>query len=216
MQHDETESMVATCGSEKLIEAIAPEVDLVNAAAIQPVNATIAYDEARLAYAVVPEVEGTALDLNKVADQVKEDVKTLSPKITVTKDATLSPTVFKDDERLAAAVDEANVMIKADLPQGATPSAPSALTRASMARKSLSQVAFMAGKSTATPFARRLPTPSWPVRSARSMFPCCRAGSGSPSSGAEIGATAIAISILASSMPTFTMMRVRSFGKPIS
>ena len=90
MQHDETESMVATCGSEKLIEAIA-------------------------AYAVVPEVEGTALDLNKVADQVKEDVKTLSPKITVTKDATLSPTVFKDDERLAAAVDEANVMIKADL-----------------------------------------------------------------------------------------------------
>lgn len=115
MQHDETESMVATCGSEKLIEAIAPEVDLVNAAAIQPVNATIAYDEARLAYAVVPEVEGTALDLNKVADQVKEGVKTLSPKINVTKDATLSPTVFKDDERLAVAVDEANVMIKADL-----------------------------------------------------------------------------------------------------
>ena len=47
MQHGaETESMVATCGSEKLIEAIASEVDLVNAAAIQPVNATIAYDEA--------------------------------------------------------------------------------------------------------------------------------------------------------------------------
>lgn len=114
-QHDETESMVASCGPEKLIEAISPEVERVNEAAIQPVDATIAYDEALSAYTVVPEVEGTALDLDKVAEQVKEGVKILSPKVVVTKEATLKPTIFKDDERLAAAAEEANVMIKADL-----------------------------------------------------------------------------------------------------
>ena len=206
-------------------------------------------------------MEGTALDLNKVADQVKEGVKTLSPKITVTKDATLSPTVFKDDERLAVAVDEANVMIKADLEimmEGnlvteVTPSLISSwITVSPDVTVTFDDAGFTAWVDQVAAGCNTVGTERaytrldqrkgnhclrWRLRLGNQQrhprtavtdavmagtvgtidVPVLQSGRiGSPSSGAEIGATAIAISILASSMPTFTMMRVRSFGKPIS
>ncbi len=114
-QHDESEAMVATYGTDKLVAAVTPAVDLVNEQAIWPQDATIGFDDKLNAFSVVPETYGTALDAEKVADQVLQGTKTLSPNIVVTKDATVQPQVFEDDPRLDAAVDEANVMIKADL-----------------------------------------------------------------------------------------------------
>ncbi|WP_241157219.1 L,D-transpeptidase family protein [Adlercreutzia sp. ZJ242] len=113
--HDETESLVASYGSTALADAVNAEVAKVNEGAVLPADATIAFDAEKGAFAVVPEVAGTALDAEKVIEAITEGAMQFEPKITLTPEVLLQPTVLKDDPRLAAAVEEANGMVKADL-----------------------------------------------------------------------------------------------------
>lgn len=114
-QHDEASTLAATYSTTGLADVVAAEVAAVNEDATQPVNATIAFDAAKGAFAVVPESVGTALDADAVIEAITEATMQLEPKVVLTKDVLLQPTVFSDDERLAKAVDEANAMVKADL-----------------------------------------------------------------------------------------------------
>ena len=85
-----------------------------NASAEQPVNATIAYDPDQGAFAVQPESAGTALDADQIVRKADEALAVLNPKVTLTAEDLLKPTVLSTDAALATATANANTMIAAE------------------------------------------------------------------------------------------------------
>lgn len=114
-QHDETDKLVARYNESGLEKAVRGAVDEFNAAAVQPVNATVAYNADQRAFAVQPEVEGTALDADAVVKVADEALAKLEERVTLTEDFLLKPTVFSSDQKLTTAADQANTMIQSDL-----------------------------------------------------------------------------------------------------
>lgn len=114
-EHDETDALAATYSSTGLADAVNAEVSAFNETATQPTNATIAYNEAVGGFSAVPEQVGTAIDANAVVDAITEGAMRFESRIKLTDEVLLQPTVLSDDDRIKAAVDEANAMIKADL-----------------------------------------------------------------------------------------------------
>lgn len=113
-QHDQTEKLSLAFSDTKVKEAVRAAVDSHNASAAGPTNASIAFDQAKGAYAVTPEKIGTKLDSDAVTDAAMKAVSSLSATLTVGGDFLQKPTVISDDPRLATAADSANAMIKAD------------------------------------------------------------------------------------------------------
>lgn len=113
--HDETGMLAASYNESGLEEVVRVAVEEFNASRTAPINATIAFDENINAFAVVPEVEGTMLDVQAVIDAVDHAVVSLDESVRLTSDELQQPTVFSDDERLDAAIEQANKMITADL-----------------------------------------------------------------------------------------------------
>ena len=114
-EHDETDKLVAVSNGTGLADVVRAAVDEFNATAEQPVNATIAYDADQGAFAVQPESIGTALDADAIIKAADEALAVLNPKVTLTSDQLLQPTVLSTDQALAAAVANANTMITANL-----------------------------------------------------------------------------------------------------
>lgn len=113
--HDETDALVASFGSSELADAVNAAVDEVNASAVLPTDAAIAFSSEADAFVIIPEVAGTALDAQKVIEKITVGAMRFDTKITITTEELLQPSILQDDERLAAAVEQANEMIKADL-----------------------------------------------------------------------------------------------------
>lgn len=113
--HDETDKLVAVSNGTGLENAIRSAVEEFNASAEQPVNATIAYDPDQGAFAVQPESAGTALDANQIVRKADEALAVLNPKVTLTAEDLLKPTVLSTDAALATATANANTMIAAEL-----------------------------------------------------------------------------------------------------
>lgn len=114
-EHDETDRLVARYNETGLEEAVRDAVGQFNASAVAPENATVSYDEAAGSFSIVPEQIGTALDADAVVEAADSALAALDEQVTLTEDHLLQPSIFESDTRLAAAVDEANTMIGADL-----------------------------------------------------------------------------------------------------
>ncbi len=114
-EHDETRALAATCATEDILEKVAPEVEVLNADATMPVNATIAFDADKGAFEIVPETYGSALDPKAIADEVALGVVTFDSVIALDDESLVQPTVFRDDPRLATACERADTLVTADL-----------------------------------------------------------------------------------------------------
>ena len=114
-EHDETDRLVARYNETGLEEAVRDAVGQFNASAVAPENATVSYDEAAGSFSIVPEQIGTALDADAVVEAADSALGALDEQVTLTEGHLLQPSIFESDTRLAAAVDEANTMIGADL-----------------------------------------------------------------------------------------------------
>ena len=112
--HDETASLVASYQTTELADALAAAAAEVNATAEPPVSATVAFDEARGAFVVVPEQYGTAIDPDKLVDEVSAQAAVLKPRIEVSADVLAQPEVVRGDPLLDEALAQANALIAAD------------------------------------------------------------------------------------------------------
>lgn len=113
--HDETGKLAAQYNESGLEETVRAAVDAFNANKTQPVNATIAFDEALGAFAVVPEQPGTALDVDAVISAVDNAVISLEESVELTAEDLQQPTLLSTEPKLRTAVEQANSMITADL-----------------------------------------------------------------------------------------------------
>ncbi len=112
-EHDETESLVASYATNDLSGILAAAADQVNASAKAPVNAAIAFDETKGAYVITPEEGGTMINPEALAEVVSAKAAVLTPVITVDSSVLQTPTVYRDDPRLAEALEAANQLVRA-------------------------------------------------------------------------------------------------------
>lgn len=100
----------------KLLEAIAAAVDVHNADATGPINATGAYNGDTRQFEVVEQKLGTAVDAERTASKVAAEAKALSPSVTLGNDELVQPTVSADSPELASAIEKANAMLAVEIP----------------------------------------------------------------------------------------------------
>lgn len=106
--HDIQASSGATFDRDKLRQIIAPVVEKYNKNATQPVNATVSLDGASQQYVVVPEKNGTAIDMDKVVTDIADKLEGLPSRITLDSQIRVQPSVTKDNQQLVAAAQTAN------------------------------------------------------------------------------------------------------------
>lgn len=104
-----------TFDQDKLTTLVSDAVDAVNATATQPVNATIAYDQASSKFTVQPETYGTAIDKDLLVSEVSKDIDALEASITLGDESLLKPAVLKDDATLAESAAKANAYLTTTL-----------------------------------------------------------------------------------------------------
>ena len=106
----------ATFDGDKLRSLIEQQVSALNANATAPTNATIGFDEGSQQYVVVAEKPGSQLDLDRVVAAVSDQIGALPASIVLDDSVYAKPEVTKEDESLAAAAQNANRFMSADIP----------------------------------------------------------------------------------------------------
>ncbi|WP_165044663.1 L,D-transpeptidase family protein [Adlercreutzia sp. ZJ138] len=109
--HDVSEALVMTHDKTQLNDKVTVAVEEYNAEAEPPVNAALAYDEALDRFVISSEQVGTALDPEAVLSAIDQAILTFDSTLELTDNELLQPTVFSDDEALAAAEGAANAMV---------------------------------------------------------------------------------------------------------
>lgn len=104
-----------TLDEELLAQVVGDAVKAFNDTAEPPTNATASYVEKDKAFAIVDEAVGTALDAERVGEEVMVACRSLRGDIELDKAALLQPTVVAGDERLVKAVEQANATLGKDL-----------------------------------------------------------------------------------------------------
>lgn len=112
--HDCTESFTKSMHADGIEEIVSTQVEALNAQAVQPVNATVGFDEAAGKFVGIEEVKGTAVDPEALKETILEGLLHLEDKIVLTDEVLIQPTIFIDDPRIQAAADQANEYTKAD------------------------------------------------------------------------------------------------------
>lgn len=113
--HDASAALADALSATDLAEVVQKAVDEVNAEAVDPVDATITFNEATSNFGIVAEIPGTKLDADAVLEDIIAGAMALEQTITLDESALVEPAVYRDDERLLTALDKANDFIKADL-----------------------------------------------------------------------------------------------------
>ncbi len=113
-QHDETAKLSLAFNESKVKQVVRAAVETHNTSAAPPVNANIAFDEAKASYVVKPEEIGSTLQVDAVVDDAAKAVSTLASSMTVDESYLKKPTVTSADQRLTAAVESANSMAAAN------------------------------------------------------------------------------------------------------
>ena len=111
-KHEAEGSFAEVSNGNEISEIVNKEVEAFNEKAQASKDATVVYNKAVNTFVIQEEIYGTALDVDKVMKGVDEAISELKPKFEVTEEDLLDPVVLKDDERLKAAQDEANAILK--------------------------------------------------------------------------------------------------------
>lgn len=113
--HDETQALAATCATDEIISLVTPQVEQLNEGSTLPTDATIAFDEQKGSFVIVPETYGTALDPQSISEQIALGVMTFRPVVELDESSLVQPKVFRDDPRLPVACESANTLVTADV-----------------------------------------------------------------------------------------------------
>lgn len=114
-EHDETESLVATLDSSGVADKLHQAIDEVNANAVAPENATVAFDENAKMFTIVKEKYGTQVNVDIVMQDMADAVAALEHEVVLDERALSQPTVFSTDQRVVDAAATANGMILANV-----------------------------------------------------------------------------------------------------
>jgi lipoprotein-anchoring transpeptidase ErfK/SrfK len=106
-QRDCTENFTDTVTSRNVSSVVQAQVDAFNAQATMPTDASVQYVDARDNFEIISEVWGTALDATAVIAEVNDAILDLKSAVVLTQDVVLKPSVYKDDARLATALETA-------------------------------------------------------------------------------------------------------------
>lgn len=115
-QHNETNALVATYGSAALDSIVSAEVGRINATAVAPQNADLFYNDLRARFDITEEKTGTMLDANAVAQAIAEGVMRFDRWVNLDESVLVQPQITSTDERMLAAQQQANAMVKVDIP----------------------------------------------------------------------------------------------------
>lgn len=108
---DETEAFTQSLSASKLGEIVNEEVAKVNEGAEGPKNAFVEFDDMKQKFVVKPEQIGTMLETDAVLDRILSGAMSLDPKIVLTSDLLVQPTVLSNDERLEEQAEKANELV---------------------------------------------------------------------------------------------------------
>lgn len=97
-------------------DAITAQVESYNQTAALPQDATVGYSEQEGSYVVNPEVAGTTLVPQTVAEAAVAAASSMSPDVTCGEDALVQPALRSDDAALNAAAEKANRMLDVEIP----------------------------------------------------------------------------------------------------
>lgn len=114
-ERDMTDALAQSLSATKLSEVVDAAVAEVNATAVPPENAKVEFSAKAGEFAVVPEVNGTQLDPEKVLGEIVVKTMNLDNEIIVTDEMLVQPSVLEDDPAVLKACEEANALIEADI-----------------------------------------------------------------------------------------------------
>ncbi len=112
-QHDESSMLTVTYKTSKYETDVTNAVNAFNETGVDPVDATIAYDDATKKFKVVDEVPGTKYDSKAVLAAMGDAISTLNPTVKLTSEELIQPKVFSTDERLVSSAELATGMVSA-------------------------------------------------------------------------------------------------------
>lgn len=115
LSQDLSDAMQATYDKDAFDSLVKQKVDEVNKDATDPISASIAYDKDADGFQIVPEQLGTKLDADVVVAKAEEAAQRMSEDVEIGEDELLRPPLLADDERLAAAVTEADALLGAEI-----------------------------------------------------------------------------------------------------
>ena len=113
--HDESGSVKLSYLESATSIDVKQAVETFNEGAEPPQNACVAYDEKKDMFVVQPEVAGTRYEPERVVKALDAGVRGLSPKVQLSDEQLVQPTVLATDPRLTKAATEASKMISAHL-----------------------------------------------------------------------------------------------------
>lgn len=113
--HDVTSAVAAAMNASSLSDVLNAAITEVNKTANPPVNAAVVFKEDKAAFEIIPEVQGTTLDPEKVLENTLIGVLNLDHEIVLQEDSLLDPTVYAHDERLKKACEQANLLARANV-----------------------------------------------------------------------------------------------------
>ena len=115
LPHDHSDVVLASANSAGFREVISDAVSYYNEEAEAPVDATIQYNAPERKFEVIPEVRGNTLDEEKIAQHVGEALASMQSELQLGEDDYKQPAVFQNDERLQAALAQAQSVLSTSI-----------------------------------------------------------------------------------------------------
>ena len=115
LPHDHSDIMAASADTAGYRQKISDAVNYYNENATMPRDATISYDKEAKTFTIVPEETGDALNEDAIAAHVAEAISDMRDTLVLGPDDYLKPAVYQDDERLKAALAEAQRIAQANI-----------------------------------------------------------------------------------------------------
>lgn len=109
--HDLTKNLAFSSAGNGLADIIRTHIDEFNETATSSVNATIAYNEESQQFEIVPEVYGTAVDVDAVIELASNAFASMQESVVLGEDELVKPEVLQDNELVVNACNAANKML---------------------------------------------------------------------------------------------------------
>lgn len=112
--HENARVTDASLMTEQLAASLTEAAAAFNENASLPENAKTAFDDEQNKFAVIPEVQGTMIDPERLLKVVSEGMGHLEPKINLNEAVLVPPSILRDEPTLALAAEEANKLLTCD------------------------------------------------------------------------------------------------------
>lgn len=114
-QRDLTDYLKASVQGTALADALKAQAASINETATMPIDATVGYDPSKQGFVVIPEVQGTHLEIDAVVNEAIAGAASFDSPIELTENVLTPPTILQDEPTLLEAANAANLLLTADL-----------------------------------------------------------------------------------------------------